>query len=96
LRIVLWFWHFQVRDQGNTERSEVSPGGCARVSSSQWQLADIDMDRRQLAVRHFKGRKDRYIIFAESTIPLLLNYVSSSRPKNYLFEGAKVWNLKRE
>jgi site-specific recombinase XerD len=47
------------------------------------------MDRRQLAVRHSKGRKDRYIVLAESTIPLLLNYVSSFRPKNYLFEGAK-------
>ena len=53
------------------------------------KLADIDMDRRQLVVRQSKGRKDRYIVLAESTIPLILNYVSSFKPQYYLFQGAK-------
>ncbi|MGB5403961.1 tyrosine-type recombinase/integrase [Robiginitalea sp.] len=53
------------------------------------KLADIDLDRRQLVVRQSKGRKDRYIVLAESTIPLILNYVSSFKPQYYLFEGAQ-------
>ncbi|MBT8211039.1 MAG: site-specific integrase [Eudoraea sp.] len=53
------------------------------------QLADIDFDRRQLVVRQSKGRKDRYLILAESTVPLLINYVSSYKPVGYLFHGGK-------
>ncbi len=51
------------------------------------KLADIDLDRRQLKIRLSKGRKDRYIPLAESTLPLLTNYAISYKPKNYLFEG---------
>jgi site-specific recombinase XerD len=53
------------------------------------KLADIDMDRKQLVVRQSKGRKDRYIVLPESTIPLLLNYVSSFKPQYYLFQGSQ-------
>lgn len=53
------------------------------------RLADIDLDRRQLVIYQAKGRKDRYVVLAESTIPLLLNYVSSYKPKGYLFQGSK-------
>lgn len=53
------------------------------------QLADIDLDRKQLLVRQAKGRKDRYIVLAESIKPLLLNYVSSFKPQHYVFQGSK-------
>ena len=55
----------------------------------QLRLANIDLDRRQLVVVQSKGRKDRYIVLAESTVPLLLNYVSSYKPQQYLFQGEK-------
>ena len=51
------------------------------------KLFDIDIDRRQLAVRLGKGRKDRYVILAESFLPLLHNYVLTYQPKTYVFEG---------
>lgn len=55
----------------------------------QLRLADIDLDRRQLVVIQSKGRKDRYVVMAESTVPLLINYVSSYKPRIYLFQGEK-------
>jgi len=39
------------------------------------RLNAIDIDRRQLLVKNSKHRKDRYIILAESFLPLLNNYL---------------------
>ena len=49
----------------------------------------IDIDRRQLIVKQGKGRKDRYVVLAESFLPLLLNYISTYQPKVYVFQGQK-------
>lgn len=54
----------------------------------QLRLANIDLDRRQVIILHAKGRKDRYVVLAESTVPLLINYISSYRPREYLFNGS--------
>ncbi|MGM5471416.1 site-specific tyrosine recombinase/integron integrase [Flavobacteriaceae bacterium LMO-SS05] len=51
------------------------------------KLKDIDVDRRQVVVRQGKGRKDRYVILAESFLPLLKNYILSYQPKLFVFEG---------
>ncbi|NER11632.1 Site-specific recombinase XerD [Muriicola jejuensis] len=51
------------------------------------RIANIDIDRRQVVILNSKGRKDRYVVLAESTVPLLINYISSYRPRNYLFNG---------
>ena len=53
------------------------------------KVSHIDLDRRQLVVVQSKGRKDRYVVLAESTVPLFINYVSSYKPKGYLFQGAQ-------
>lgn len=53
------------------------------------ELRDIEIDRKQLFIRNAKGRKDRYVVLAESVIPLLRNYVISYRPERYFVEGAK-------
>lgn len=50
---------------------------------------DMDIDRRQVAVRAGKGRKDRMVIMAESFIPLLLNYLKKYEPKTYFVENPK-------
>lgn len=50
-------------------------------------ISDIDIDRRQVYVRHGKGRKDRYVGFAKSFIPLLSNYLITYKPKHYFVEG---------
>ncbi len=51
------------------------------------ELKDIDIDRRQILIRNAKGRKDRYVIIAESFIPLLKNYLGSYMPEVYFVEG---------
>jgi site-specific recombinase XerD len=51
------------------------------------KLRHIDLQRQQLVVKNSKGRKDRYIILAESLMPLLLNYLTTYNPKDYVIEG---------
>ena len=41
----------------------------------------------RLFIEDSKGRKDRYVSFAESFIPLLSNYFLSYKPKYYFVEG---------
>lgn len=51
------------------------------------ELKDIDIDRRQIFIRQSKGRKDRYVMLAESFLPLLYNYLQTYTPKRYFVEG---------
>ncbi len=51
------------------------------------RLHEIDIQRRQLFINDSKGRKDRVVILAESMLPLLNNYLSTYRPKEYFAEG---------
>ncbi|MCM8571122.1 site-specific integrase [Gramella jeungdoensis] len=53
------------------------------------ELKDIDIDRRQVFIRQSKGRKDRYVMLAESILPLLYNYLQTYTPKRYFVEGYK-------
>lgn len=53
----------------------------------QLKTADVDMERRQIRIHQSKGRKDRYVILAESMIPLLRNYLITYNPKHYMLEG---------
>lgn len=52
------------------------------------QIRHIDLERMQLFVTNAKGRKDRYVVLAESIIPILKNYMYSYQPKRYVFEGS--------
>ncbi|GGH03950.1 hypothetical protein GCM10011416_23810 [Polaribacter pacificus] len=52
------------------------------------ELRHIDISRRQLFVKSGKGRKDRYVILADSFVPLLQNYLLTYRPERYFVEGA--------
>ena len=51
------------------------------------QLQDIDVDRRQILIKQAKGRKDRYVMLAESFLPLFYNYLQTYAPKKYFAEG---------
>ncbi|QYA26905.1 tyrosine-type recombinase/integrase [Gramella sp. MT6] len=51
------------------------------------QLRDIDVDRRQILIRQAKGRKDRYVMLAETILPLFYNYLQTYMPKKYFAEG---------
>ncbi len=51
------------------------------------EIRHLDLERKQLHVVQGKGRKDRYVVLAESLVPLLLNYLNSYRPKRLLLEG---------
>ncbi|TMM53189.1 integrase [Maribacter algarum] len=50
-------------------------------------LSDIDIQRKQIAIRQAKGRKDRYVPLAESILPLLINYLNTYKPKVFFIEG---------
>ncbi len=54
----------------------------------QLELQHIYVDRKQVLVKNGKGRKDRYVVLADSIVPLLHNYVATYRPKRYFVEGA--------
>jgi site-specific recombinase XerD len=51
------------------------------------QLHAIDFDRNRLRVNLGKGRKDRSVIMSEVLKPLLLNYLNTYKPKNFVVEG---------
>jgi len=51
------------------------------------ELKNIDINRRQLFIQNGKGRKDRYVILADSLLPLLQNYFSTYNPTCYFVEG---------
>lgn len=51
------------------------------------KIRDIDFQREQLVVKNSKGRKDRYVILAKTLMPLLLNYLNTYRPKEFVVEG---------
>ncbi|MGI9530963.1 site-specific tyrosine recombinase/integron integrase [Lutimonas sp.] len=53
------------------------------------ELNDIDVDRRQIFIRNGKGRKDRYVIMAESFRQLFQNYLMTYKPKRFFVEGQK-------
>ncbi|WP_228122665.1 site-specific tyrosine recombinase/integron integrase [Oceanihabitans sp. IOP_32] len=50
-------------------------------------VSDIDIERRQIHIQNSKGRKDRYVGFAKSFLPLLKNYLNTYQPKYYFIEG---------
>jgi len=51
------------------------------------KLNDINIDRSQLIVKNGKGRKDRYVVLAESFLPLLQNYFITYKPTTFFVEG---------
>ncbi len=51
------------------------------------ELQHISIDRRQLLIKNSKGRKDRYVILADTFIPLLTNYYITYKPKRFFVEG---------
>ncbi len=51
------------------------------------ELSNINTERRQVFVRSGKGRKDRVVIFAESFLPMMKNYLATYRPQKYFIEG---------
>ncbi len=53
------------------------------------KLDDIDVDRRQILIRQAKGRKDRYVMLAESILPLFYNYLQTYKPRKYFAEGVR-------
>lgn len=53
----------------------------------QLQIAHIDLDRMQVLIAESKGKKDRYVHFPQSLIPLYHDYLKVFQPSKYLFEG---------
>lgn len=59
-----------------------------RVSeATHLKVCDIDSSRMLIRVRQGKGRKDRYTLLAERTLPLLRAYWRKHQPHDWLFPG---------
>lgn len=53
------------------------------------KITDIDYDRRQVHIRQSKHKKDRYVPVSAMTLRGLGAYLSTSRPKEWLFNGKR-------
>jgi integrase/recombinase XerD len=51
------------------------------------ELSHIDIGRNQLKVVCGKGRKDRFVVLAQTFLPLLNNYLNTYKPDFYFIEG---------
>jgi site-specific recombinase XerD len=51
------------------------------------KISDVDLQRRQVHIRHGKGRKQRCVTLSKLLTDKLPQYISKVRPTLYLFEG---------
>ncbi|PTM10722.1 MAG: integrase [Bacteroidetes bacterium] len=51
------------------------------------KLHHLDIDRSQIHIRQGKGRKDRVVVMSEVIKPLLLNYIHTYKPVDFVIEG---------
>lgn len=51
------------------------------------KITDIDAERMQIKIRNSKGNKDRYVVLSHQILIGLRKYISSNKPKFYLFNG---------
>ncbi|WP_298904707.1 site-specific integrase [uncultured Psychroserpens sp.] len=53
------------------------------------RLTDIHIGRMQIHIKQAKGRKDRYVVLANSCLELFQSYFLTYKPKHYFVEGPK-------
>lgn len=64
-----------------------------RVSEvTRLEIQDIDSDRMLIKIKQGKGKKDRYVMLANSILLQLRDYFKEYRPCRWLFEGATKQN----
>ncbi len=51
------------------------------------KLTDLDRDRRLVAVRGGKGKKDRVVMLSEKLETIINEYLTKHHPQTYLFEN---------
>lgn len=52
------------------------------------RLNDLNFQRSSISIRSERGRDRREAVLAETSVPMLNNYIDNYRPKEWLFEGA--------
>ena len=53
------------------------------------RVKDVDLERREIIVRHGKGGRDREIPLSPTLLTALRQYYRWMRPKTYLFPGTR-------
>lgn len=61
--------------------------GLRRNELLQLRPGDIDYERQSITIRNGKGQKDRVLPLPGKLRKLLTNYIQTTKPKIYLFEG---------
>lgn len=63
--------------------------GMRKSESLHLKLCDLDFDRNSIHIRDGKGHKDRYVPFSKNMQKVIVAYLKSYRPQEYLFEQEK-------
>ena len=63
--------------------------GLRRSEVIDLKLSDIDSKRYIVKIKQGKGKKDRCVQLAKSTLKVLKKYYDEKQPKEWLFEGIK-------
>lgn len=63
--------------------------GLRRSEAINLKLAEIDSKRMLIKLKGAKGKKDRYVQLAQSTLELMRDYYKNDKPQIWLFEGQK-------
>ncbi len=61
--------------------------GLRRSEAINLKISDIDSKRMMIKIQGAKGKKDRYVQLAHSTLKLLREYYKKERPEVWVFEG---------
>jgi site-specific recombinase XerD len=51
------------------------------------KIADVDLSRNQIHIRHGKGKRDRYVVLSKLIAGKFDSYLKVVKPQVYLFEG---------
>jgi site-specific recombinase XerD len=51
------------------------------------KIADVDLSRNQIHIRHGKGKRDRYVVLSKLIAEKFDSYLKVVKPQVYLFEG---------
>lgn len=62
--------------------------GLRRSEAINMKIEDIDSGRMLIKIRGAKGKKDRYVQLAKSTLNMLRKYYSEEKPETWIFEGS--------
>lgn len=60
------------------------------------KISDIDSSRMFIHIKEAKGNKDRLVPLSKNILSMMREYYRMHQPKDYMFEGQKGGNIRRQ